>query len=129
MRVEWSRQVDETYDYYADDSEAVVYMIMESGRNNRNCLYVMRRADAVAFCNRPETCGRSQWGGMWGYAFTTYRRDWRKTPQNFRSDDGRFDALLQEMGIVPIYRGGQPVPLAVIPNVKQAPRQLSLFTC
>lgn len=97
------------YDYEADDAGAVVYMVMQSGKFNKNCLYVMKRADAVKFCSHPKTAGRAR-QSKWFYAFTTHRRDWRETLDDFRVDDGRFGPLLAEMGITPIWTKGQPVP-------------------
>jgi len=88
------------YDYYNDNAEAVVYLIMKSGKNTCNCVFVMTRKEAVMFCERDETQGN-----MWFFAFTTYRVDWRDTiDKDFRKDDGRFNWLLDELGIVPIFR-------------------------
>lgn len=92
---------DKTFDYEADDAEAVVYMISESGMMKNTALYVMRREDAVRFCSHEKTQGRAR-GGRWAYAFTTHKRDWRKTPEIFRADDGRFDDLLEELEITTI---------------------------
>ena len=75
-------------------------MIMASGKFNRNCLYVMKRKEAAAFCSRPETQGAA---GNRFYAFTTYRRNWREELKDFREDDGRFAPLLRELGITPIF--------------------------
>lgn len=97
------------YDYYDDNAEAVVYMFFESGRFQKNCLYVMKRSDAVKFCSHDRTRGKGR-GGAWCYAFTTYRRNWRETPDDFRLDDGRFEPLLKELGITPIWVKGRPVP-------------------
>jgi len=94
---------DEDFDYYADNAEAVVFLISQSGKLRNTCLYVMKRHEAVAFCKRPETA-KNQGSMSWAYCFTTYKRDWRNQMDNFRKDDGRFDWLLKELGIVPIYR-------------------------
>jgi len=101
---------DEEYEYLADDAEALVYMVFEKGGFNKSALYVMRRVEAQAFCERPETCGKGR-GGGWCYAFTTHHRDWRNNIDGnfFRKDDGRFDGLLKELGIVPIFRGGDTI--------------------
>jgi len=97
---------DEDCDYMADDAEAVVYLISLSGRLKNTALYVMKRHEAVLFCSRDETQSRN--GNMsWAYCFTTHRRDWRDELKTFRKDDGRFGWLLEELGIVPIYRGGE----------------------
>ena len=61
---------DKNYDYCADDAEAVVYIVFESGFT-RSALYVMKRSEAMAFCARPETCG-TVYGKRWFYAFTTH---------------------------------------------------------
>lgn len=90
------------YDYYADEAEAVVYIITQSGINPVNCLYVMKRRDAVAFCQRPETASNNG-NRSWAFMFTTYKTDWREDLDSFRRDDGRFDKLLEELGITPIY--------------------------
>ena len=94
--------IKKDYDYYADDAEAVVYLINKSGINPTNCVYVMKRADAVKFLEQKETCKIN--GAMsWSYMFTTYKTNWREDLDSFRVDDGRFDDLLKELGIVPIY--------------------------
>lgn len=89
-----------------DDAEAVVYMITMSSSLPMRRLFVMRLADAVRFCSDPRTAGRGR-GGPWAYAFTTHQRDWRDELDAFRPEDGRFDGLLADLGIEPIYRGGQ----------------------
>lgn len=121
---------DDGYDYEADDAVAVVYMVMQSGKFNKNCLYVMKRADAVKFCSHPKTTGCAR-NSKWFYAFTTHRRDWRESLDDFRPDDGRFAPLLAEMGITPIWTKGQPVPKqqCVKPSAHRGapPTQLSLL--
>ena len=94
---------EDNFDYEADDAEAVVYLIFESGQYDKSDVYVMKRSDAVAFCSHPKTCGQGR-GGGWAFAFTTHRRDWRDTPDTFRDDDGRFDWLFDELGIKLIHR-------------------------
>ncbi|MDR2594545.1 MAG: hypothetical protein LBC87_07235 [Fibromonadaceae bacterium] len=90
------------YDYYADDAEAVVFLINKSGINPVNCLYVMKRVDAIKFCSRKETS--KQEGFMsWSYMFTTYKTNWREDLDSFREDDGRFEKLFEELGINLIY--------------------------
>jgi len=99
---------DDGYDYEDDEAEAVVYLISRSGRMRNTALYVMKRHEAVTFCGCTETASDN--GAMsWAYCFTTHKRDWRDSPDIFRADDGRFDGLLAEMGIDPIYRGGEPI--------------------
>ncbi len=93
-------------DRYADNAEAVVYLIFESGRFEKSRLFVMSRKNAIKFCSRLETSGQGV-GGKWACAFTTYIDDWRQCLGTFRKEDGRFDRLLEELGINPIYRGGQ----------------------
>ena len=101
---------NEIFDYEADDTEAVVYLISPSSRLRCTSLYVMKRHEAVKFCSRPETSYSS--GFMhWAYCFTTHKRDWRYHPDHFRKDDGRFDKLLEELEIIPIYRGGDKIPV------------------
>lgn len=121
MTALFSRE-DKGFDYEADDAEAVVYLVMQSGRFNRNCLYVMRRADAVRFCDHPKTTGRAR-GSRWFYAFTTHRRNWRETPDEFRADDGRFASLLAELGITPLWTKGQPVPEQARTRVERLPQR------
>ena len=100
---------DEDFDYEANDAEAVVYLISQSGQPRNACLYVMKRSEAVEFCSHQGTAVKS--GAMaWAYCFTTHRRYWREELDTFRRDDGRFDWLLEELGIEPIYRGGEPAP-------------------
>lgn len=69
---------DEDFDYLADDAEALVYLISDSGRLKNTAIYVMRRHEAVAFCSHPGTEGSAH-GSKWAYAFTTHRREWRET--------------------------------------------------
>jgi len=97
---------DENYNYEADEAEAVVYLISRSGQLSNTALYVMRRDEAVLFCEREETA-KNHGPMSWAYCFTTHRRDWRNELDTFRKDDGRFDKLLAELGIDPIYRGGE----------------------
>jgi hypothetical protein len=88
------------FDYYDDNAEACVYLVQQSGFFAKNCVYVMTRKEAVRFCSRKETRG-----SVWFFAFTTYKRDWRENIKlDFRKDDGRFDWLLKELQIVPIFR-------------------------
>ena len=95
-----SQKVYKDFDYYDDNTEAVVYLVMQKGFTGCNCVYVMTRKDAVAFCSRKETKGNT-----WFFAFTTYKKDWRDNiDKDFREDDGRFDRLLEELGIKPIFR-------------------------
>lgn len=98
----WGSEVSSDYDYYSPDAEAVVYMIMPSGKCRKNCLYVMKRKDAVAFCSRPETRSANK-TRAWAYSFSTYKRNWREELDAFRVDDGRFAPLLKELGITPIF--------------------------
>lgn len=90
------------FDYEADDAEAVVFLISPSGKLHSTRLYVMRRHEAQAFCSRPETKSNNP-ARQWAYVFTTHLPDWRDELDTFRADDGRFDGLLAEMGITPIY--------------------------
>jgi len=93
------------YNYESDNAEALVYPISHSGKLKNTALYVMKRCEAVRFCERKETaCNNGI--NSWAYCFTTHRRAWRDELDTFRKDDGRFDKLLKEMGIQPIYRGG-----------------------
>ena len=97
---------DENYDYYADNAEAVIYLISPGGQLKNTALYVMQRYEAVLFCEHEETA--KNYGPMaWAYCFTTHRRNWRNELDTFRKDDGRFNKLLQELNIKPIYRGGE----------------------
>ena len=90
------------FDYEADDAEAVVFLISPSGLLHNTRLFVMRRSEAQALCSRPETRSNNP-GREWAYVFTTHLTDWRDELDTFRVDDGRFDELLEMMGIVPIY--------------------------
>jgi len=95
-----STKIYKDFDYYDDNAEAVVYLIFQKGPTDCNCVYVMKRKEAVEFCSRKETHGNN-----WAFAFTTYNRDWRENiEKDFRKDDGRFDLLLKELGIEPIFR-------------------------
>jgi len=95
-----SQKIYKDFDYYDDNAEAVVYLIFQKGLTDCNNVYVMKREEAVRFCSRKETAGNN-----WAFAFTTYSRDWRESiDKDFRKDDGRFDWLLKELGIEPIYR-------------------------
>ena len=98
------KSIEDTFDYEADNAEAVIYLITKSGKlNKQRLLYVMKRSEAIQFCTANET--RSINGNMsWAYAFTTHRRDWRECLDEFRKDDGRFNGLLLSMGITPIYK-------------------------
>ena len=94
-------QKTDDYNYEADDAEAVVYLTAKDGWIAD--MYVMKRHEAVAFCSRLETA--KNYGPMsWMFCFTTHRRDWREyDSKTFRIDDGRFDWLLAELDIEPIY--------------------------
>ena|GEM_PF-6066787 len=96
-RTEWSVEVDDGYDYYADGAEAVVCLM--SMEPKARWMYVMRRDEAVRFCERRETRGQG-----WMFTFTTRNLDWREHKAAFKADDGRFDGLLAELGIEPIFR-------------------------
>ena len=117
---------DADYDYEADNAEAVVYMISESGKLPKPAVYVMSRSDAVKFCSRKETAGQGC-GGKWAFVFTTHKPDWRDTPEIFRKDDGRFNELLREMGIKVIYPCGENCKTRVVPARPDSVVQLSLF--
>jgi len=77
----------------------------------------MKRSDAVKFCERPET---AKFGGVmpWAYCFTTHNREWRQNPEIFRKEDGRFDYLLDELGINPIHRGGSIIASGAVRQQK-----------
>ena len=96
---------DET-DYESEDIPAIVYLaFMSSPPRN---LFVMNKREAKAFCSRKETAGAGKRFGAsiaWMCCWTHYVDGWDK-PENkarFQKDDGRFDNLLAELGIVPIY--------------------------
>jgi len=93
---------DLTYDYEADDAEAVVYMSTQHLSTGGKPLYVMRRFESQAFCSHPKTCGKGR-GGEWMFMFTTHQRNWRDRLDDFMEDDLRFMPLLILLGIVPIY--------------------------
>jgi len=125
---------DDDYDYESDDAEAVVYLISRSGKLKNTALYVMKRIDAVTFCERPETDSNNVIMS-WAYCFTTHRREWREELDTFRKDDGRFTALLDELGIKPIYTGGGPVLNTALidkmhkfkPQIQKLYDQINLF--
>lgn len=90
---------DENFNYLDDDVEAVVYLINPSGKNLKPNLFVMKREEAVKFCSRKETKGTN-----WALCFSTHKRNWRDKLKSFRKDNGKFDDLLKELNIEPIYR-------------------------
>jgi hypothetical protein len=78
---------EEKYGYEADDAEAVVFLISPSGQLKNTALYVMKRHEAVTFCEHEETA-KPYGARAWAYCFTTHRRDWRNELDTFRKDDG-----------------------------------------
>lgn len=90
---------DKNFNYENEDAEAVVYLISPSGKNNKPNLFVMKRKEAVNFCSRKETKGTN-----WALCFSTHKRNWREQLKLFRKDNGKFDDLLNELNIQPIYR-------------------------
>ena len=87
--------------YYDDNAEAVIYLINRSGKNTTPNIFVMKRKDAVKFCSNDKTKGID-----WALCFSTHKTNWRKELKLFRKDDGRFNDLLKELNIQPIYRRG-----------------------
>jgi len=121
---------DDYFDYEDDNAEAVVFLISPSGQLRNTCLYVMKREEAQRFCERPETCSNNP-TRMWSYVFTTHKRDWRDNLDHFRKDDKRFDKLLNELNIKPIYRGGEMLEISTIVKTNNETKenidQISLF--
>ena len=90
---------DPNYNYEDDNAEAVIYFITPKGKTSKPNLFVMKRYEAIKFCSRKETKGT-----RWALCFSTHKRNWKNELKNFRKDDGRFNELLEELGIEPIYR-------------------------
>ena len=94
--------IKDDYDFEADNTEAVVYLTGKDGWIAD--MYVMKKKEAVLFCDRPETA-KPYGARAWIFMFTTHKRDWYENRlYTFREDDGRFDWLLALLGIDPIYR-------------------------
>jgi len=89
------------YNYEDDEAEAVVYCSAQGGWNGD--YFVMKRFEAVKFCEHPSTKSNNH-VRAWAFFFTTHRRDWHEfRHKTFRADDGRFDKLLKELNIEPLY--------------------------
>lgn len=88
-----------------DDDIVAVYSCARSGGTSRIRLF-MTRDEAMALCSEPETAGRahqSEWILMW----TSISNLRRVLGDNMRLrvvDDGRFDSLMDRLGITPISR-------------------------
>jgi len=96
------------YKHFNDDAEALVFTTAYNTGFTKY-LYVMTRKQAQEFCSRDETKGQRHYGGkpedgQWMTCFTCYETDWRNRLDSFRVDDGRFEWLLDELGIIPIHR-------------------------
>lgn len=81
-----------------DNEEAVIYLINKSGKNLKSNLFVMKRFEAVKFCSDERTKGND-----WSLCFSIHKRNWRNELKTFRKNDGRFDDILEELNIIPIF--------------------------
>lgn len=80
-----------------NDTEVIVYFSFLHPINKPNNLFIMKKSDAMKFCSREETHGNA-----WFLGFTSHKKD--ASVKTFVKDDGRFDDLLEELKITPIFR-------------------------
>ena len=80
---------------------ADVYIATLKGGGGRR-LMRMTPQDARTLCSRPETTGRGQ-GGPWSL-FWTQHGVGDYDLEKFEVDDGRFDGLMESLGIKPVFR-------------------------
>lgn len=101
---------------------AVMCVTMEKRSTDKGIImYIMTEAEAQKLCSDPRTCSSNP---QWMYAYTGYWKEafgvdgWRELPEDmFRKDDGRFDELMAELHIKPIYRRGSG-------NIPSEPQQM-----
>lgn len=98
----WGKEIIDDFDYLSDEADAVVFLMTESAFTPTAWIYVMKRKDAIRFCSHEKTKGISH-NSHWMFSFSTYFQDWRATMDNFRPDDGRFQRIIDELGINLIY--------------------------
>jgi hypothetical protein len=79
--------------------EAVVYFSFLKPVGKPNNLFVMKKEDAIKFCSRNETKGKT-----FMLCFTTHKKNWRNELKSFIKDDGRYNELIKELNIDIIYK-------------------------
>lgn len=79
--------------------EAVVYFSFFKPVGKPNNLFVMKKEDAIKFCNRDETKGKN-----FMLCFTVHKKNWRNELNTFVKDDGRYNELIKKLNIDIIYK-------------------------
>lgn len=82
----------------------VCFIASQGGKSGiKKAVYVMDEKDAIKFCSSDKTKGHSgtKWMMCWDYIESFIDEKGFLNPKKFIKDDGRFDALILELGIKP----------------------------